>query len=205
MFKIKRKFYKLKNIKSAVLQVWFVISLAPSYCMHVHTWPEYARRSNILQNFAKILKRKGWTFYANFLLDLHEKYCFILFRFCVKLSHNNLIFSSCVLTWIVDVFSTRMCYESRNCYQNATMKWIREMFENAKPCIVVKMVRIWMTSHSFDFRKEINHNIYNSRHAYQIVRNCFFIDVCTRDRSSFKNVDLNICADAWHSVSVMGL
>ena len=32
----------------------------------------------------------------------------------------------------------------------------------------------------------------------------FSIEICTRHRMSFKNVDLNICAHTWHSVSVMG-
>ena len=61
-----------------------------------------------------------------------------------------------------------------------------------------------LTSHSFDFRKEINHNICSSRNAYQSIRNSFLIDLCTRHRTSFQNVYLNICAHARHSVSVMG-
>ena len=32
----------------------------------------------------------------------------------------------------------------------------------------------------------------------------FSIDICTRHRISSKNVDFNICAHTWHSVSVMG-
>ena len=32
----------------------------------------------------------------------------------------------------------------------------------------------------------------------------FSIEICTRHSMSFKNVDLNICAQTWHSVSVMG-
>ena len=32
----------------------------------------------------------------------------------------------------------------------------------------------------------------------------FSIDICTLHRISSKNVDLNICAHTWHSVSVMG-
>ena len=32
----------------------------------------------------------------------------------------------------------------------------------------------------------------------------FSIDICTLFRKSSKNVDLNICAPTWHSVSVIG-
>ena len=32
----------------------------------------------------------------------------------------------------------------------------------------------------------------------------FPIDICTLHRISSKNVDLNMCAHTWHSVSVMG-
>ena len=32
----------------------------------------------------------------------------------------------------------------------------------------------------------------------------FSTDICTRHRMSSKNVDVNICAHTWHSVSVMG-
>ena len=32
----------------------------------------------------------------------------------------------------------------------------------------------------------------------------FSIDVCTRHRISSKNVDLNICAHPWYSVSIIG-
>ena len=32
----------------------------------------------------------------------------------------------------------------------------------------------------------------------------FSIDICTLHRISSKNVDLNMCAHTWHSVSVMG-
>ena len=32
----------------------------------------------------------------------------------------------------------------------------------------------------------------------------FSIDICTRHRMSYKNVDLNFCAHTWHSVSVLG-
>ena len=32
----------------------------------------------------------------------------------------------------------------------------------------------------------------------------FSIDICTLHRINSKNVDLNICAHTWHSMSVMG-
>ena len=37
-----------------------------------------------------------------------------------------------------------------------------------------------------------------------MLRIVFSIDICTHHRMSSKNIDNNICAHTWHSVSVMG-
>ena len=46
----------------------------------------------------------------------------------------------CVLAWIDDYSQTLECYKSRICYENVTETRICDMYENAKLCIVMKMV-----------------------------------------------------------------
>ena len=48
--------------------------------------------------------------------------------------------------------------------------------------------------HSCNFRIEINNNVCRCSHAKNNVWNSFSIDICTLQRISSKNVDLNIFA-----------
>ena len=80
---------------------------------------------------------------------------------------------------IVDYSQTLECYKSRTCYKNVTETWICDMYEHAKLCIVMKMIRVfvkkWMPFHSSDFRKEINNNICRwSTSCLKNVGNSFF-------------------------------
>ena len=51
---------------------------------------------------------------------------------------------ACVSTWIVDYSQTLECYKSRIYYENVTQSWIRDMYENANLCIVMKMARFFV-------------------------------------------------------------
>ena len=124
---------------------------------------------------------------------VQKRLYYIVIHFCVIFSSNIRKVWKCVLKF---------------CYKIAKETQIREMYQNAKPWFVSEMARFfvkkWMTSHSFDFRNEININICRYHHALKNLGIDFFIDICTRHRKSSKNVDLNICAYTWHSVPVMG-
>ena len=108
-------------------------------------------------------------------------------------------------SWLFSIFK---CFKSRICYKNVTETWIRDACENAKMCIAMKMVRVFVkkykTSHSSEFRIEINNNICRCRNADKFDGNSFSINICTIHRISSKNVYHNICAHTWHSESVMG-
>ena len=101
-----------------------------------------------------------------------------------------------------------------NCWLFTNSRLLRMLYmlrkrDSAKPCIDMKMLinhikKNETTSHSFDYIKEINSNMCSSCHAWNNIVNWFFVDICTRHRTSSKNVDLYICAQTWHSVSVMG-
>ena len=46
----------------------------------------------------------------------------------------------CVLAWIIDYSQTTECSKSHTCFENVTETWNRDMYENAKMWIVMKMV-----------------------------------------------------------------
>ena len=98
------------------------------------------------------------------------------------------------------------CNKCHYFYKNVTMTCICDMYENAKTCLIMKMVRFflkWKTTYSLDFRKEINEINFISRH----VRNSFFywnLYSPQTHRTNFNDVDLNVCAQTCHSVSVVG-
>ena len=88
--------------------------------------------------------------------------------------------------------------------RNLNLWYVRK----CKMWIVTKMVQVFVnkstTSHSFDFRTEINNFNCRCCHALKNLGIVFSIDICTRHRMIYKNINLNICAHTWHSVSVMG-
>ena len=75
------------------------------------------------------------------------------------------------------------------------------MCENAKLCIVLKMVLVFVkklkTSHSFMIEKNYIIKFVDAVMLKKKLGIVFPIDICTRHRMSYKNVDLNICAHTY--------
>ena len=86
--------------------------------------------------------------------------------------------------------------------RNHDRTWICNMYENATLCNVILLKRVFVNN--FYFRKEMNNNICCNSCAKKILGLVFYIDICTHHRMSSQNVDLNICAHTWYSLSVMG-
>ena len=99
---------------------------------------------------------------------------------------------------IVDYSQTLDCYKIRICYKDAAMTWICEMYQSEKLWLAMKMVMIHIKYErppTVMFLKRMLKNLFFCWHLNKLSRG---------DRTSFKNVYLNIFAQIGHSVSVLG-